>query len=147
MLKHLQPLPISEEMLGAYLEGNLTVDEAGCVESVLQTDELLRGIVDEVNRDGIEWNGLADNTSIYEDLELMSDLQIPEIPSLTIFTNETISAHTPFYPDIVACAALEDVDIEEIEVPEGMNICIELDGVKNFGDDMDDPTIIMDEDL
>lgn len=147
MLKHLQPLPISEEMLGAYLEGNLTVDEAGCVESVLQTDELLRGIVDEVNRDGIEWNGLADNTFIYEDLELMSDLQIPEIPSLTIFANETIATHAPFYPDIAACAALEDVDIEGIEVPEGMNICIELDGVKNFGDDMDDPTIIMDEDL
>ena len=147
MLKHLQPLPISEEMLGAYLEGTLTAEEVGYVESALQTDELLRGIVDEVNRDGIEWNGLADNTSIYEDLELMSDLQIPEIPSLTIFANETIVTHAPFYPDIAACAALEDVDIEGIEVPEGMNICIELDGVKNFGDDMDDPTIIMDEDL
>lgn len=147
MLKHLQPLPISEEMLGAYLEGTLTAEEVGYVESALQTDELLRGIVDEVNRDGIEWNGLADNTSIYEDLELMSDLQIPEIPSLTIFANETIATHAPFYPDIAACAALEDVDIEGIEVPEGMNICIELDGVKNFADDMDDPTIIMDEDL
>lgn len=147
MLKHLQPLPISEEMLGAYLEGNLTAEEVGYVESALQTDELLKGIVDEVNRDGIDWTSLADNTFIHEGLELMPDLQIPEIPSLTIFTNETISAHAPFYPDIVACAALEDVDIEEIEVPEGMNICIELDGVKNFGDDMDDSTIIMDEDL
>ena len=147
MLKHLQPLPISEEMLGAYLEGNLTADEVGYVESALQTDELLKGIVDEVNRDGIDWTSLVDNTFIHEGLELMPDLQIPDIPTLTIFANETIATHAPFYPDIAACAALEDVDIEEIEVPEGMNICIELDGVKNFGDDMDDPTIIMDEDL
>ena len=53
MLKHLQPLPISEEMLGAYLEGNLTAEEVTYVDSALQTDELLKGIVDEVNRDGI----------------------------------------------------------------------------------------------
>ncbi len=147
MLKHLQPLPISEEMLGAYLEGTLTAEEVGYVESALQTDELLRGIVDEVNRDGIEWNGLADNTSIYEDLELMSDLQIPEIPSLTIFANEAIATHAPFYPDIAACAALEDVDIEGVEILEGTNISIELDGDKDFGGDMDDSTIIMNKDL
>lgn len=147
MLKHLQPLPISEEMLGAYLEGNLTTEEVWYVESALQTDELLKGIVDEVNRDGIDWTSLADNTFIHEGLELMPDLQIPDIPTLTIFANETIATHAPFYPDIVACASLEDVDIEEIEVPEGMNICIELDGVNNFGDDMDDPTVIMNEDL
>lgn len=147
MLKHLQPLPISEEMLGAYLEGNLTAEEVGYVESALQTDELLKGIVEEVNCDEIDWTSFADNTSIYEGLEFMHDLQIPEIPTLTIFTNKTISAHTPFYPDIAACAALEDVDIEEVEILEGTNISIEQNGNKDFGGDMDDPTMIVNEDL
>lgn len=147
MLKHLQPLPISEEMLGAYLEGNLTAEEVGYVESALQTDELLKGIVDEVNRDGIDWTSLADNTFIHKGLELMPDLQIPDIPTLTIFANETIATHAPFYPDIAACAALEDVDIEGVEILEGTNISIELDGDKDFGGDMDDSTIIMNEDL
>lgn len=147
MLKHLQPLPISEEMLGAYLEGNLTAEEVGYVESAMQTDELMKGIVDEVNRDGIDWTSLADNTFIHEGLDLIPDLQIPEIPTLTIFTNETISAHTPYYPDIAACAILEDVDIEGVEILEGTNISIEQNGNKDFGGDMDDSTMIMNEDL
>ena len=38
MLKHLQPLPISEEMLGAYIEGNLSMEEMNLVESILNQD-------------------------------------------------------------------------------------------------------------
>ena len=48
MLKHLQPLPISEEMLGAYLEGNLTAEETSYVESVVEKDYSLRSLVDEL---------------------------------------------------------------------------------------------------
>lgn len=147
MLKHLQPLPISEEMLGAYLEGNLTAEEVTYVDSALQTDELLKGIVDEVNRDGIDWTILADNTSIYEGLELMPDLQIPEIPTLAILIGGPVAAYVPFCPNITVHAAFEDVDIEEIEMTEDMNTSVEIDEVKGFGGDMDNPTTIMNEDL
>ena len=85
MLKHLQPLPISEEMLGAYLEGNLTADEVGYVDSVLQTDELLKGIVEEVNSDGIE---LVEN-SLGQGLCVI-DLQLPELTSNAIYDGITI---------------------------------------------------------
>ncbi|MBE6242043.1 MAG: hypothetical protein E7114_01310 [Bacteroidales bacterium] len=85
MLKHLQPLPISEEMLGAYLEGNLTADEVGYVDSVLQTDELLKGIVEEVNSDGIE---LVEN-SLGQGLCVI-DFQLPELTSNAIYDGITI---------------------------------------------------------
>lgn len=55
MLKHLQPLPISEEMLGAYLEGNLTADEVGFVETCLKSDIDMQELVDEVGYTGQDW--------------------------------------------------------------------------------------------
>ena len=55
MLKHLEPLPISEEMLGAYLEGNLTAEEVGYVESCLKSDVDLQELVDEVGYTGQDW--------------------------------------------------------------------------------------------
>ena len=48
MLKHLEPLPISEEILGAYLEGNLTAEEVGYVETCLKSDIDMQELVDEV---------------------------------------------------------------------------------------------------
>lgn len=55
MLKHLEPLPISEEMLGAYLEGNLTADEVGFVETCLKSDIDMQELVDEVGYTGQDW--------------------------------------------------------------------------------------------
>lgn len=55
MLKHLQPLPISEEMLGAYLEGNLTAEEVGYVETCLKSDIDMQELVDEVGYTGQDW--------------------------------------------------------------------------------------------
>lgn len=72
-------------MLGAYLEGNLTADEVGYVDSVLQTDELLKGIVEEVNSDGIE---LVEN-SLGQGLCVI-DFQLPELTSNAIYDGITI---------------------------------------------------------
>lgn len=80
MLKHLQPLPISEEMLGAYLEGNLTTDEVVFVESTLRTDELLKALVDEVNCDGIE----LVESSLDQGLGIIY-FQLPELTSNAIY--------------------------------------------------------------
>lgn len=146
MLKHLEPLQISEEMLGAYLEGNLAADEVGYVESVLQNDELLKGIVDEVNSDGVVWVNHTVNTSTCPDMDLISDLHIPEIPVLTILAGEAILPTTPFYSDILACSSLEDNDAEGIDSPDVSDISIEQGGIVDFGADMDD-SIIMNEDL
>ena len=76
MLKHLQPLPISEEMLGAYLEGNLTADEVGYVESFLETDDVLKGLVDEIGETSSDWMMENLDTPLYDEL---NGMELPEI--------------------------------------------------------------------
>lgn len=76
MLKHLEPLPISEEMLGAYLEGNLTADEVGYVESFLETDDVLKGLVDEIGETSSDWMMENLDTPLYDEL---NGMELPEI--------------------------------------------------------------------
>ena len=44
-MKQIKPLPISEEMLGAYLEGNLPLEEARYVENLIVEDDDLQAFV------------------------------------------------------------------------------------------------------
>ena len=69
MIKHIKPLPISEEMLGAYLEGNLAQSDAQYVELMLQDNDELLAFVEEL--------------SVSDDLT--SDYRMEDIPS---FENE-----------------------------------------------------------
>ena len=80
MLKHLQPLPISEEMLGAYLEGNLTAEEVGLVESLLELDKDLQELVDEVGTVSSDWirENPDDSNQIFSD-EVLNDFDLPEV--------------------------------------------------------------------
>lgn len=88
MLKHLEPLPISEEMLGAYLEGNLTAEEVSYTEFLMQTDDMLSGLVDEVDdmpydftaEDSDEMVGIID--------EELIGFQLPELDFPTIIEME-----------------------------------------------------------
>ena len=79
MLKHLQPLPISEEMLGAYLEGNLTADEVGYVESFLETDDVLKGLVDEIDVFQDDWTDIHENDSDFVFEQEIDNFILPEI--------------------------------------------------------------------
>ena len=80
MLKHLQPLPISEEMLGAYLEGNLTADEVGYVEALLELDKDLQELVGEVGTISSDWlsENLDDSNLICSD-DVLNDFDLPEV--------------------------------------------------------------------
>ena len=85
MLKHLEPLPISEEMLGAYLEGNLTAEEVGYVEHVMREDYSLRSLVEElVTYDMSEITSCETESSI----EDVAALQLPDIDLLMITGNK-----------------------------------------------------------
>lgn len=80
MLKHLQPLPISEEMLGAYLEGNLTTDEVGYVESLLELDEDLQKLVDEVGTVSSDWlSENLDDSNLICSGDVLNDFDLPEV--------------------------------------------------------------------
>ena len=79
MLKHLQPLPISEEMLGAYLEGNLSVEEVGYVESGIGEDDMLRGLVDEIDDVQEDWTDMHRNDFDLVFEQEIEDFILPEI--------------------------------------------------------------------
>ncbi len=80
MLKHLQQLPISEEMLGAYLEGNLTAEEVGYVEALLELDKDLQELVGEVGTISSDWlsENLDDSNLICSD-DVLNDFDLPEV--------------------------------------------------------------------
>ena len=117
MLKHLEPLPISEEMLGAYLEGNLTAEEVGYVESCLKSDIDLQELVDEVGYTGSDWvneEAIVDLNPEYsaygfDDFDLpevsghlldseWNDTREPEVNDFDI-TNNDIKESTPYVDD------------------------------------------------
>lgn len=147
MLKHLQPLQISEEMLGAYLEGNLSVEDICCVESALQTDELLQDLVAEVNNDEIIWKDYIANSSIPRGLDFIDDLQIPDIPLSPTMGDESILINTPFYSDVAACAVFMDLGGDDSETSEALQTNVEQGEVSGLGDDMDDSALLMNDDI
>lgn len=75
MLKHLQPLPISEEMLGAYLEGNLSIDEIQFVKHAIQADPNISTFVNEIT---LEEKGVQ-NFCVEDSPILGEDFELPEI--------------------------------------------------------------------
>ena len=83
MLKHLQPLPISEEMLGAYLEGNLSYEEADYVESVLQQDDNMRGLVEEVGDLPEDWTDCSADAPFMKFGQGIIDLRLPEVDTFS----------------------------------------------------------------
>jgi hypothetical protein len=79
MIKEIKSLPISEETLGAYLEGNLPEHERMEVEKLLENDYELREFVDEVSADDINYD-----ESIYDYFpDFDSEFSLPEIPKQT----------------------------------------------------------------
>lgn len=134
MIKHIKPLPISEEMLGAYLEGNLTQSDATYVEQMLQGNDDLSTFVNEL--------------SVSDDL--MSNYQVEELPSFeNDFTLLEIATEVgtfvephilpfgfePSFIDIAACAMMmsdltDDGDMNENQTN------IDIDNISDIGMDI-----------
>lgn len=76
----IEDLPVSEEMLGAYLEGNLDSFESSQIDSLLSNDSQLSNFVDDISYDNIP--------SILDNLEhqlyapsypvIISDIELPD---------------------------------------------------------------------
>lgn len=83
MIKYIKPLPVSEEMLGAYLEGNLSKYESLKIEEMMQSNVFFKEFVDEVSSLG-EGVGLADGDDfVYEGYpNFAEEFRLPEIPEL-----------------------------------------------------------------
>ena len=108
MIKHIKPLPISEEMLGAYLEGNLAQSDAQYVELMLQDNDELSAFVEELSVSD-------DLTSDYpmEDIpSFENDFTLPEIATEvgTYLEHQVLPfGFEPSIVDVAACAMIPDL--------------------------------------
>lgn len=78
----IEELPISEEMLGAYMEGNLDSYEISQIETAISEDSSLLGFVEDI---------ISDGESILDNLE-----QQIYVPS---YTNFMLDIHLPNFED------------------------------------------------
>lgn len=108
MIKHIKPLPISEEMLGAYLEGNLAQHDAKYVEQMLQGDNDLSAFVKELS----ESDNLTSNYLLEDMPSLENDFTLPEISTelgTYIEPHALPFGFEPSFADVAACACMPDI--------------------------------------
>lgn len=110
MIKYIKPLPVSEEMLGAYLEGNLSAEEAQRIEQLIEADDDLSGLIDDVE----ELTLVEGTDSIYDDFpDFGESYMLPKIPDTTDVLGgfeKMIVTMPDFSPPIVE-SVLENDDI------------------------------------
>lgn len=113
MMKNIKPLPISEEKLGAYIEGNSPQNEMEYIESVIQNNSSLADFVNEISVEDIDLD-----VSIYDEIpNFDNEFVLPEIP---IDLDNTIDLEInpfemlPSFP-MVAYAAYEPEDGEGVD--------------------------------
>ena len=93
----IEDLPVPEEMLGAYLEGNLDLLESSQIEFQISTDSYLSGLVDDVKLDDVL------NQDFLEDSELeLQPLFMAESVELPVFEdgNNLYCSLTDDYTDV-----------------------------------------------
>ena len=133
MIKHIKPLPISEEMLGAYLEGNLVQSDAQYVELMLQDNDELSAFVEELS--------LSDDlTSDYpmEDIpSFENDFTLPEIATEvgTYLEHQVLPfGFEPSFVDVAACAMIPD--LTDDGNMNGNQTNIDIDNISDIGMDI-----------
>ena len=134
MIKHIKPLPISEEMLGAYLEGNLAQSDAQYVELMLQDNDELSAFVEELY--------LSDDLTLDYPMEdipsFENDFTLPEIATEVGTYLEPQVLHfgvEPSFVDVAACAMMmsdltDDGDMNENQTN------IDVDNISDIGMDI-----------
>lgn len=136
MIKHIKPLPISEEMLGAYLEGNLAQSDAQYVELILQDNDELSAFVEELSVSD-------DLTSDYpmEDIpSFENDFILPEISMEvgTYLESQVLPfGFEPSFADVAACAMMmSDLTDDGDIIINDNQTNIDIDNISDIG--MDD---------
>ena len=133
MIKHKKPLPISEEMLGAYLEGNLAQSDAQYVEQMLQGNDELSAFVEELSVSD-------DLTSDYpmEDIpSFENDFTLPEIATEvgTYLEHQVLPfGFEPSFVDVAACAMIPD--LTDDGNMNGNQSNIDIDNISDIGMDI-----------
>ena len=100
-------LPISEELLGAYLEGSLSIEEAQMVEHIMRERGGFHDFVDELQT----FDDVL-SSSNYEDIpNFETDFELPNLfARLSSVDVENIPQHAAsLYAEAVACSPILDI--------------------------------------
>lgn len=134
MIKHIKPLPISEEMLGAYLEGNLAQSDAIFVEQMLRSNNEFSAFVEELSvSDDLTSNYRMEYIPSFE-----NDFTLPEIATEvgTYLEHQVLPfGFEPSFFDVAACAMMmsdltDDGDMNENQTN------IDVDNISDIGMDI-----------
>lgn len=136
MIKHIKPLPISEEMLGAYLEGNLTQSDATYVEQMLQGNDDLSTFVNELSVS----DDLMSNYQVEELPSFENDFTLPEIATeVGTFVEPHILpfGFEPSFADVAACAMMmSDLTDDGDMIINDNQTNIDIDNISDIGMDI-----------
>ena len=107
MIKYIKPLPISEEILGAYLEGNLTPSDVRYVEHIIENNSDFSAFVDELAiAEDLDSGYYTDEMANYDNFIL------PEIPiNVEPFIDNHILPFDfePSFGEFAACAIMPEI--------------------------------------
>lgn len=135
MIKHIKPLPISEEILGAYLEGNLSQNDAQYVEQMLHDNDELSAFVNELSvSDNLTSNYLMEDIPSFE-----NDFALPEIATeIGTFIEPHILpfGFEPSFADVAVCAMMPDITDDGDMIINDNQTNIDIDNISDIG--MDD---------
>ena len=136
MIRHIKPLPISEEMLGAYLEGNLTQSDATYVEQMLQGNDDLSTFVNELSVS----DDLMSNYQVEELPSFENDFTLPEIATeVGTFVEPHILpfGFEPSFADVAACAMMmSDLTDDGDMIINDNQTNIDIDNISDIGMDI-----------
>ena len=136
MIKHIKPLPISEEMLGAYLEGNLAQSDEIFVEQMLRSNNEFSAFVEELSVS----DDLTSNYQVEELPSFENDFALPEIATeVGTFVEPHILpfGFEPSVVDVAACAMMmSDLTDDGDMIINDNQTNIDIDNISDIG--MDD---------
>lgn len=115
-------LPISEEFLGAYIEGNLSIEEAQMVEHIMQERGGFHDFVDELQ----SFDDVLAGTN-YEDIpNIESNFELPDLfARLSSMDVEIIPQHAAsLYAEVAACSPISDIAILDNDIIKDNDISI-----------------------
>lgn len=143
MIKHIKPLPVSEEMLGAYLEGNLSPNDVRYVELLMNDNDEFSLFIDELAvSENLTLDYSTEETPNFENDFLLPEIQMEVGTSMD--THILPFGFEPSFVDVAACAMMPDItDDGEIIINDNMPNT-DIDNIQDIGIDVNSEDLPID---
>lgn len=128
MMKQIKPLSISEEMLGAYLEGNLPLEEARYVENLIGEDDDLQAFVGDLTTLDMD-----NEVSVYDDYpDFDAAFELPHVEVSKLNLDDTFQMIGELYSESGLCNDFQSDTFKTFD--ENMNVAIMIEEYSDLND-------------